>query len=87
MLFAMGNFAGFALGVFMTIIVQGETKTQTLGGLAFCLGVFLIGLALVWFMKEEKNRIKFEKEAAERRKSGLSIDIDPEYPVNQQPVT
>lgn len=77
MLFAMGNFAGFALGLCLTVIVEGETKMQTLGGLAFCFGMFLVGLILLWFMKEEKNRIKFEKEAAERRKSGLSIDIDP----------
>lgn len=55
----MGNFAGFALGVCMTLIVQGESKGQTGGGLGFCFGIFLIGLALIWFMKEEKNRINF----------------------------
>jgi hypothetical protein len=48
----MGNFAGFVLGFFLSLIVQGESKAQTGGGLAFCFGVFLIGLVLVWFMKE-----------------------------------
>lgn len=41
--------------------------------------MFLVGLLLAWIMKEEKNRIKFEKESSERRKSGMSIDIDPDY--------
>lgn len=59
MLFAMGNFAGFLLGTFMTMIVQGETKGQTLAGLSFCFGVFLVGLVIIWFMKEEKNRMNF----------------------------
>jgi hypothetical protein len=52
MLFAMGNFAGFALGLFLTLIVQGETKGQSLGGLGFCFGMFLVGLVLVYFMQE-----------------------------------
>jgi hypothetical protein len=48
----MGNFAGFILGIFLSLIVQGESKGQSAGGLGFCFGVFLIGLVLVWFMKE-----------------------------------
>ena len=52
LLFAMGNFAGFILGIFLSLIVQGESKAQSAGGLGFCFGVFLIGLLLVWFMKE-----------------------------------
>ena len=47
----MGNFAGFVLGTILSVIVQGQDKGQTAGGLAFCLGVFLIGLLLVYFMK------------------------------------
>lgn len=82
LLFAMGNFAGFALGVFLTLIVQGESKGQTLGGLGFCFGIFLVGIGLIYFMKEEKNRIKFEQEASDRRKSGVSLEVDPEYPID-----
>ena len=51
MLFAMGNFAGFLLGMFLTMIVRGETKGQSLGGLGFCFGMFLVGLVLAWVMK------------------------------------
>ena len=46
--------------------------------------MFLVGLVLAWIMKEEKNRINFEKETAERRLSGLSIDIDPDYSKAQE---
>jgi hypothetical protein len=47
----MGNFAGFVLGTILSLIVQGDSKGQTGGGLGFCFGVFLIGLVLVYFMK------------------------------------
>jgi hypothetical protein len=49
LLFAMDNFAGFILDIFLSPIVQGESKAQSTGGLGFCLGVFLIGVLLVWF--------------------------------------
>lgn len=52
LLFAIGNFGGFLLGLIMTIIVKGETKQQTGGGLGFCAGVFVLGLILIYFMKE-----------------------------------
>jgi hypothetical protein len=61
LLFAMGNFAGFLMGTFLSLIVQGESKGQTAGGLAFCFGTFLIGLGLVYFMKEKLNRSDSEK--------------------------
>jgi hypothetical protein len=48
----MGNFAGFLLGLFLSLIVQGETKGQSAGGLGFCFGVFVIGFVLVYYMKE-----------------------------------
>jgi len=51
LLFAMGNFAGFILGLFLSLIVQGESKAQSAGGLGFCFGVFLIGFDLIWFIK------------------------------------
>lgn len=47
--------------------------------------MFLIGLVLAWIMKEEKNRIKFERESSERRKSGMSIDIDPDADYQRLP--
>jgi len=47
--------------------------------------MFIVGLILAFFMKEEKNRIKFENEAAERRKSGMSIDIEPEETTGSAP--
>jgi hypothetical protein len=70
LLFAIGNLFGFFLGMFLSLIVQGETKAQTAGGIGFCFGVFLIGLALAYFMNENLNRSTFEKESSERRKSG-----------------
>ena len=56
MLFANGNFSGFLAGLILSVIVKGEKKSQTLGGLAFCLGVFLLGILLVLMMKEKLNR-------------------------------
>lgn len=52
MLFAVGNFGGFLLGLFMSMIVKGKSREQTAGGLGFCAGVFVLGLALIYFMKE-----------------------------------
>jgi hypothetical protein len=41
----------------MSVVVNGgQTKMDTIAGLGFSLGVFIIGLILVLFMKEEKNR-------------------------------
>ena len=45
----------------MSLIVQGESKGQTATGIGFCFGVFLIGLGLVYFMKEHLNRRNYEK--------------------------
>lgn len=67
MLFATGNLFGFVLGLLLSLIVEGESKAQTAGGLAFCFGMFLIGLGLVYFMKENLNRKKYESESSERR--------------------
>lgn len=63
MLFAIGNLFGFLLGLFLSLIVQGESKAQSAGGIAFCFCVFLIGLILIYFMKESLNRKNFEKES------------------------
>lgn len=52
LLFANGNFSGFILGLLMSLIVQGETKGQSAGGLGFCFAIFLLGFVLLWFMKE-----------------------------------
>lgn len=60
LLFAFGNLFGFVLGksicnagTLMTIIVAGgKSKMNALGGFGFSLGLFLIGLVLVLFMKE-----------------------------------
>lgn len=51
LLFAMGNFSGFVMGTILSVIVQGESKGQSAGGLGFCFGMFLVGLGLVYFMK------------------------------------
>lgn len=61
LMFAMGNLFGFFLGLILSVIVQGDSKAQTAGGIGFCFGIFIIGLVLVLFMKEEKNRESFEK--------------------------
>ena len=74
MLFAMGNFSGFLLGLFLSLIVQGESKGQSAAGLGFCFGVFVIGFLLVYNMKEERNRSDFEKMSEDRRRSERSID-------------
>ena len=43
----------------MSVIVgNGDTKYHTIGGLGFSLALFVVGLVLVLFMKEEKNREK-----------------------------
>jgi hypothetical protein len=72
-LFAIGNLFGFFLGLFLSLIVQGESKGQTAGGLGFCFAVFLGGLALVFFMKEALNRQDFEKISEEKRRSDHSL--------------
>ena len=72
MLFACGNLFGFLYGLILSMIVEGETKMQTLWGLVFCFCIFTIGLGLVYFLKEERNREKAESEMSERRKSLLS---------------
>ena len=59
LLFAVGNFGGFLLGLVMSAIMQGS-QLQSLGGLGFCAGIFVIGLSLIFFMKEERNREKAE---------------------------
>lgn len=59
LLFAFGNLFGFLLGSITTkvgsimsfIVDGGKSKVNTIGGLAFSLGLFLIGLLLVFFMK------------------------------------
>lgn len=76
LLFAMGNFAGFILGIFLSLIVRGENKGESAGGLGFCFGVFLIGLVLIYFMKEERNRMNYDKEQSDIRKSGVFTDGD-----------
>lgn len=60
LLFAVGNFGGFLLGVFLSMIAKGQSKGQTAGGIGFCFGMELLGLILIYFMKEEKNREKAE---------------------------
>lgn len=52
LLYAMGNLGGFVWGVILSLIVKGESKEQTLIGLMFCLGVFIVGFVLILFMKE-----------------------------------
>ena len=69
LLFAMGNFAGFVLGIILSLIVQGKSKAQSAGGLGFCFGVFLIGLLLVWFMKEEQNRSEYENKVSNLKRT------------------
>ena len=51
LLFAMGNFSGFVLGLVMSLIVKGQSKQQTLMGLGFCAVMFIIGLILITLMK------------------------------------
>lgn len=50
-LFANGNFGGFILGTCLSLIVQGDSKGQSVGGLGFCLGIFVIGLILTCLMQ------------------------------------
>jgi hypothetical protein len=70
-LFAMGNFCGFLLGMVLSVIVQGETRGQTAGGLGFCFAVFLVGLLMIFLMKEVKNREISEKAYSDNRNSFL----------------
>ena len=51
LLFAIGNFGGFLFGLIMSVIVKGQSKAQTGGGLGFCAGIFVLGLILIYFMK------------------------------------
>lgn len=51
LLFAVGNFGGFVLGLFLSMIVKGDSKLQTALGLVFCFGMELLGLVLMLFMK------------------------------------
>ena len=39
LLFAVGNFGGFLLGLFLSMIVKGDSKGQTAAGLGFCFGM------------------------------------------------
>lgn len=52
LLFAVGNFGGFLLGLFLSMIVKGDTKGQSAGGLGFCFAMELLGLILLYFMRE-----------------------------------
>jgi hypothetical protein len=73
LLFAMGNFAGFLLGLFLSLIVgDGDEKSRSFAGLMFCLVFFVIGYIMIFLLKEEKNREKAEEELSEKRKSKLS---------------
>jgi len=47
----MGNLSGFIFGVILSLFVKGQSKEQSLMGLAFCLGVFIIGLIATYFLK------------------------------------
>lgn len=75
LLFAVGNFGGFLLGLFLSMIVKGESRGQSLAGLLFCFGTFVFGFILIYFMKEEKNREKAESESSERRRSARLSQI------------
>ena len=57
LLFSMGDFAGFAFGVFFCLIVQGQTKGQNLGGLAFFFAIVFgwIRLGLVHERGKEQD--------------------------------
>lgn len=76
LLFAMGNFAGFLLGTILSVIVRGQSKAQSAGGLGFCFGIFLVGLGLIYFMKEKLNRSDSEKRTSESKMSGIEADSD-----------
>jgi FLVCR family feline leukemia virus subgroup C receptor-related protein len=78
MLFAVGNLGGFILGAILTLYVKGENGKETFNGLMFCAVIFVLGLVLVFFMKEEKNREKAEEEQSEARKSLIGSTIENE---------
>lgn len=53
LLFAMGNFCGFLLGLILSLIVgDGTEKSRTFGALGFCWILFILGLLLTLKMKE-----------------------------------
>ena len=68
----MGNFSGFLLGTILSIIVRGESKGETAGGLGFCFGMFIVGLVLVYFMNEKLNRSDSEKRLSELKSEQAS---------------
>jgi len=80
LLFAFGNLFGFVLGTYcsdsgslMSVIVNGgKSKMNTVGGLVLSLGMFLVGLVLIIFMKEEKNREIHEHNSFLERRSLIS---------------
>lgn len=39
LLFAVGNFGGFLLGLFLSMIAKGQSKEQTAAGIGFCFGM------------------------------------------------
>jgi nitrate/nitrite transporter NarK len=84
MLFAVGNFGGFVLGMFMTMIVKGDNGMQTLYGLIFCAGIFIIGLVLIILMKEERNRLGAELKQSDLRRSLISSMISEKEEGNQK---
>ncbi len=51
LLFAVGNFGGFLLGLFLSMISKGQSKGQTAAGIGFCFGMELLGLILIYFLK------------------------------------
>ena len=75
LLFATGNFCGFLLGLFLSMILgQGESKGRSLAALLFCFAFFVIGMVCALLMKEEKNRERAESELSEKRKSQSSSE-------------
>ena len=66
-MFAMGNLFGFFLGLILSVIIKGQTKMQTAYGIIFCFAVFLVGLFLSYFSKEELNRSNFESDESSRK--------------------
>lgn len=52
----------------MSLIVKGETRSQTGGGLGFVAGIFVLGLILIYFLEEQRNREKYENEQSDIRR-------------------
>lgn len=44
--------------------MQGDTKGETGAGLGFCFFIFLIGLLMVFLLKEDLRRSRSEKEGS-----------------------